>query len=202
MTPPRTLVLDIGNVLLRFDFGSALRRIAPHCQVPVLEGLAASEAIKHDYESGRIGRREFLDRVFERLGYTGPEEGFVRAWNEIFTENVPMTRIVRALHGRLPMFLLSNTSDLHMEYIRETFEVFGLLPEGVYSWEARCMKPEPEIFRLAIERLGLDPAATIYVDDLAPNIATARALGFRCVPYDPDRHDAALAEMRRFGLEV
>jgi len=56
--------------------------------------------------------------------------------------------------------------------------VFGLLRGIVVSGEERLVKPDPAIFRVAIERFGFEPADVLFVDDSAANIATARELGF------------------------
>jgi FMN phosphatase YigB (HAD superfamily) len=198
----RALLFDIGNVLLRFDLGSWVRRVAPHARIHPDIAAADLDRIKQTYESGGIGRAEFVRSMQTALDFGGPEADLVEAWCDIFEENRPMTDIVRAFQGRLPMHLLSNTNDLHLEFIRERFPVFALLPEGVYSHEAGCMKPEPRIFELAVARFDIVPAHTLYIDDLAPNIATAEALGFRCVHYHPDRHATALEVMRGHGLGV
>jgi HAD superfamily hydrolase (TIGR01509 family) len=51
------------------------------------------------------------------------------------------------------------------------------------------MKPHEAIFRAAIESFDLDPARTLYIDDLADNIAAGRRLGFVCHHYSPKRHE-------------
>ncbi len=200
---PRALLLDIGNVLLRFDLGPWHRRAAIGSRAGVDPATDKElETLKCDYESGRIDRVDFLATARKRLDYSGSDAELIEAWCDIFEENRPMTDLVRAMQGRMPMHLLSNTNDLHLQFIRERFPVFALLPEGVYSHEAGSMKPEARIFERAVAQLGLDPATTVYVDDLAPNIATAESLGFRCVHYHPDRHADALDRMRGHGLGV
>ena len=114
-------IFDIGNVLLPFDFTVALRRLREKSDVDSL--MNAMEPVKFAYESGAIERVEFLARMRGVLHYTGTEEEFIAVWEDIFTENTPMLDLVRALHGRHPLYLLSNTSDLHMDYLTGTYPV-------------------------------------------------------------------------------
>lgn len=196
----RAFLFDIGNVLLRFDFAHALTRLQAHC-APIDEArLAVLEPIKREYESGRIDRGEFQRQMRVALSYTGSDAEFLAAWREIFTENEPMTAVVRQLHGRYPLYLLSNTSDLHLEYVRESYPVFGWFEGGVYSHLARAFKPEREIYETVIRELPIEPASTLFIDDLPQNIAAARELGFQAWQYDWREHGAFVAELERRGI--
>ena len=66
----------------------------------------------------------------------------------------------------------------------------------------RASKPDPAIYRIACEQFGIEPATTFFIDDLLPNIETARALGFRTHHYHHDRHDELLADLRASGVET
>jgi putative hydrolase of the HAD superfamily len=190
------MLFDIGNVILKFDFGIALRRIAEHCELhDSAEVLAAIERIRSGYEEGQIDRAAFLRGAFDALRYRGTESDFVSAWEEIFEPNAPMVALIEQLHGRFPLFLLSNTSDIHCEYIFRRYPIFARFTAGVYSYKARASKPGRQIYEIAVRELALEPAATFFIDDLLPNIETARSLGFRTHHYHYDRHDLLLDEL-------
>jgi putative hydrolase of the HAD superfamily len=127
------------------------------------------------------------------------EAEFARIWCEIFTENAAMRATLEPLAGRVPMRLLSNTSGLHKEHLLAEFGIFQPFDGGVYSYSAKCSKPGEAIFRKTIEELDLDPALTFYIDDLEPNIATARRLGFEAHHYDARRHDEFERELNEIG---
>ena len=196
----RAFIFDIGNVLLRFDFSAALKRLREKCDPASQVVLEDWQPVTAAYERGEISRAEFQQRVKQALRYTGTDPEFVSAWQEIFEENHAMTALVRKLHGRYPLYLLSNTSDLHMDYVFRTYPVFGLFNDAVYSYRAKCMKPERAIYETAIRQFNAVPAETIFIDDLAPNVDAARALGFRAIQYSPANHDALLAELAREGV--
>ena len=184
------LLFDIGNVLVRFDFTAAAQRFAAQSTSSTEQVLSLLSPFKDDLESGRISDDDFVSQSIDRISFRGSREDFIRIWNDIFTENTPMTSVVEQLAAEHPLYLLSNTSGLHKDWLFETFPVFRHFKGGIFSHEARSMKPHEPIFRAAIETFGLDPVRTLYIDDLADNIATGARLGLVCHHYHPDRHDA------------
>lgn len=192
-------IFDIGNVLLHFDYNKARTTLraagASESDAGLVEGLG------HRYERGAVSSEEFLRELSEIFGQAVLEDVLVRAWQEIFEPNLPMWEVVEKLHGRYPLYLLSNTNALQHDYIVERYEILERFADGVYSYRARMMKPEPEIFAEAITRFGVEPAATVYVDDLAPNVEAARAAGLRAFHYDPGSHAACLQWLRGQGVQ-
>ncbi len=135
------------------------------------------------------------------LHYEGTEAEFVAAWEDIFAENHAMLDSVRALHARYPLYLLSNTSDLHIEYVFTKYPaLFALFKDGVYSYRAKCFKPDRRIFEMALEQFGVAAGETLFIDDLQPNIAAARALGFETIHYDFSRHGDFSAKLAGLGV--
>jgi len=196
----RAFLFDIGNVLLRFDFSIALRKLAAQGEVPdPVEVMARIDQIKLAYEDGQFDRAAFLRGAFDVLRYRGTEAEFIAAWEDIFVPNDPMVALVEKLHGRFPLYLLSNTSDIHREYIFRHYPFFQRFAAGTYSYEARTSKPGKAIYEIAQRQLGLEPAGTFFIDDLLPNIETARALGFQTHHYHYDQHDALLAQLGSKG---
>lgn len=195
------LLFDIGNVLLRFDFTPALARLGAASEVhdPV-QVLARIDQVKAAYEGGQIDRASFLRSCFDVLRYHGTEADFVAVWEDIFEPNEPMIALVQQLHGRIPLYLLSNTSDIHRESIFRRHPFFQCFTAGVYSYEAHLMKPDPAIYELTARQLALEPARTFFIDDLLPNIEAARAFGFRSHHYHHDQHHLLLAELTSLGV--
>lgn len=192
-------VSDVGKVLIDFDFAPAARRLAEKCPHPAETVLSLFDSIKGPYEDGRMDDEEFVREGMRLTGFTGTAEEFITIWCEIFTENLPMKASLTSIAGKVPMYLLSNTSGLHKDYFWRTYGIFEPFTDGVYSHEARCSKPGEEIFRHTIDKFDLDPARTFYVDDLLPNIETAARLGFRTFHYSFAKHrefEASLAEWR------
>lgn len=196
----RAFLFDIGNVLLRFDFNLALQRLAQDCDPAAERILELIEPVKAAYEGGRMEREAFKAEVRSILRYTGTDEDFISAWEDIFTENQPMIDLVHQLHGRYPLYLLSNTSDIHVDFIFRSYPVFSLFDDAVYSYKVRASKPEREIYEIAARQLGILPAETFFIDDLLPNIESARDVGFRAHHYHHEQHEKLLTELRAEGI--
>ncbi|MEZ5388187.1 MAG: HAD family phosphatase [Prosthecobacter sp.] len=189
------LLSDVGKVLIDFDFGIASRRLEENCGRPAAMVMSLFDDIKGPYEVGEIDDDEFLRLGMERTGFRGTPEELAAIWCEIFTPNQPMWDSLAALAGKLPMFLLSNTNELHKDFFLREFEVFRHFQDGVYSHQAGCAKPGEQIFRQTIETLDLDPSRTFYIDDLEPNIETAARLGFQTFHYSFAKHPQFEAEL-------
>ena len=191
------LLCDIGNVLVSFDFSRAAARFAEIGPFGKDEVLRVLDPLKGPLESGALMGDSFVERGMQMIQFPGTKDEFSDIWCGIFSRNEAMEQTLAGLDPKLPKHLLSNTSDLHMEYLLRTFPVFGHFTDGVYSYLAKSMKPERSIFETAIAQLNLDPAQTFYIDDLGPNIETARELGFQAFHYRMDDHaslDSALQQ--------
>jgi len=189
------LLSDVGKVLIDFDFSVAARRLADRCPHPAETVLTLFDGIKLPYEDGRMDDKSFVEQALALTGFNGTAPEFEAIWCEIFTQNEPMKATLEALAGRLPMYLLSNTSGLHKDFFLRTFPIFKPFKSGVYSYSARCSKPGEEIFRKTIAELDLDPARTFYIDDLTANIATAARLGFQTFHYSFAKHRGLQQEL-------
>lgn len=198
----RAFLFDIGNVLLRFDFNLALQKLAHHSDPAAETILELIEPVKAAYEGGRMERADFQAEVRAILRYTGTDTDFISAWEDIFTENQPMIDLVHQLKGRYPLYLLSNTSDIHVDFIFRRYPVFSLFDDAIYSYKVRASKPEREIYEITSRQLGINPAETFFIDDLLPNIESAREVGFRAHHYHHDKHENLLSDLRSEGIKV
>jgi glucose-1-phosphatase len=199
----RAFLFDIGNVLLKFDFSKALRAVAAESDVAnEIEALGLIDRIKVAYEDGQIDRPTFLRGVFDVLKYRGTDATFIAAWEDIFEPNEPMVALVEQLAGQFPLYLLSNTNDIHRDYFLRQYSFFRHFAGGTYSDTARASKPGGEIYEIACREHGLAARETFFIDDLLPNIETARGLGFQVHHYHFDRHADLLSDLRDAGVQV
>jgi len=184
------VIFDIGNVLLTFDYFIAERALVAHTGIEAPPSLEELHPLRMDHETGRITREDFVKVVREAFAHDGPEDHFMELWTRIFEVNTQMVEWARSLHGKKPLYLLSNIGCIHHDHIFEEYEFFqSLFVDGIYSYKAGMMKPERRIFELARTQFGIDPTRTLYIDDLIENVKGAEAVGFIGHHYDPSRHD-------------
>jgi FMN phosphatase YigB (HAD superfamily) len=196
------LLCDIGNVLVSFDFSRAAERFAEHGPLGKDEVLQVLEPLKGPLESGALVGDAFVEQGMRMIQFPGTKDEFSHIWCDIFSRNEAMDQTLSGLDPKLPKHLLSNTSDLHKEYLLQTFPVFSHFTDGVYSYLAQSMKPERSIFETAIAQLNLDPAQTFYIDDLGPNIETALELGFQAFHYRLDDHPSFESALQKWISEL
>lgn len=199
----RAFLFDIGNVLLKFDFSIALRKIATHSDVSdPAQAVDCLDRVKGPYEAGQIDRAAFLRGAFDALGYHGTEADFIAALEDIFEVNEPMVALVDQLAAKFPLYLLSNTNDIHHAFFTKRYPVFSQFRGGTFSHLAKASKPGHEIYQIACREHGLEPATTFFIDDLLPNIEAARALGFVAHHYHHAQHEALGAQLKEAGVMV
>jgi glucose-1-phosphatase len=186
-----TFLFDIGRVLLDFDFETSLARLLP---ADVLDGPDRLRRLidrKDEFESGVIETEAYVSWALETLGSVATPLQFRDAWQRIFTPVEPMWACVRRLSDEgHRMILFSNTNGIHTPWIFETYPGFSLFHGAVLSHQTGFVKPQPEIYEHAIALHGLDPARTLYIDDLPQNIEAGRRFGFRCWQYELANHAA------------
>ncbi|MDD5201397.1 MAG: HAD family phosphatase [Terrimicrobiaceae bacterium] len=196
------VIFDIGNVLLKFDYLVAARRLMAHNGLGEPPERPRVVAAKEALEGGRIDRAEFLRLVRPEFSHTGTDAEFVAMWEDIFEVNEPMVRFAASLAARgMPTYLLSNISCIHHEFIFRRYPVFATFRDGVFSYRAGMLKPEPGIYEIAIAQFGVEPGRALFIDDLAVNVAAAERAGLRGLVYDRADHAAAERILRALGLE-
>lgn len=189
-TPPTAALFDIGNVLVHLNFERELGKLLPSGTTDRAERLQGLLEKRDELETGALATADFITWACARLGFDGPPSAFRDAWNAIFAPIDAMWDVARHLNSRqLKLLLFSNTNAMHAEWLLAHYDIFGVFDAHVFSHEVGAIKPDPAIYHHAIAQHQLVPAETLYIDDLPANIATGRALGFRCHEYAFARHD-------------
>jgi putative hydrolase of the HAD superfamily len=129
------------------------------------------------------------------------EELFDAFWSGLFDILTPLeqnVRVLEELHRRgYRLLILSNFIEEGYHYVRSKYDFFSLFEGGVISWEIRALKPEPEIYDTLIERYGLTPSRSLFIDDREENVAGARERGLQALHHAPG---ASLEEQVHFLL--
>jgi FMN phosphatase YigB (HAD superfamily) len=201
MNPPEIVVFDLGKVLVDFDYLIAARKIAAQSRKSLAEIRVLIEQSRFiiDYETGRVTRREFYERVREATGFSGTLDEFSGFFADIFTEIPPMIELHAGLRRRgIPTYIFSNTNDLAIEHVRRNFPFFANFTGYIFSYEVGTMKPDAKIYE-ALEKLaGRKGADIVYLDDRAENVAAGAARGWRTILHETPEKTRGAA--KTFGL--
>jgi HAD superfamily hydrolase (TIGR01509 family) len=198
--PPTNIVFDVGGVLVQLRYGAFVEYLAnAGGDLRDLRTWAAVVGLDH-HESGRLDGARFLERVARSVRTRlDPDELHAR-WVDMFAPEREMLALARALMAQHRVYLLSNVGDLHWAHLDATLGLAGLVHGALPSFVAGARKPDPEIYRAAELEFGLEPAATVFIDDLAPNVVAARSCGWQGIEHRSAAGTrAALAEL---GIRV
>jgi 2-haloacid dehalogenase len=90
-----------------------------------------------------------------------------------------VVEVLRGLRARsVPCFAITNWPSESFSHVRDRFDFLGWFDGVVVSGEERVAKPDPRIFRLLLDRYGLDASSTLFIDDSPGHIAAAADIGF------------------------
>lgn len=202
--PAHRLVMDLGGVTCRWLPDRRLAALAD------LSGLPAATIDAQVFESGwddacergRFVLDELLDQLTALLALTrspATDELLRSAWAQAFE---PDPRVL-ALIGRAtcPTALFTNNGPLLEAALPADLPaVADAFDELVFSWHLGTTKPDPDAFAGAVERLGVDPATILFVDDSEANVEAARAAGWQAHQYtDPMNLQLALHAAELLG---
>ena len=187
---PNTILVDVGNVLLTVDFEPSLRTLIPPGAKDARKRIVRLLEKKDELETGHISDSDYISWASDRLGFSGSPDDFRHAWCSIFEPIPAMWKSLEEArdHG-LHLILFSNTNSIHADWFLREFPFIKSIADMILSHEVGAIKPDPAIYRHAIETFDLVPEQTLYVDDLPDNIDGGIAHGFRCHQYDHLRHD-------------
>jgi putative hydrolase of the HAD superfamily len=177
----QAIVSDLGQVILPFDVERAWSAIIPRCS---LGGPEVRRLMRQALEETRLGcgaatGAEFHRCLVERAGLRLSLEEFRVAWSDMFWVDEEVVGLIERAPVRARI-LLSNTNELHWSWITERYpEALRHFDRLLVSHECRCEKPDPRIYRMAIEATGLPPEAHLFIDDIEENVQGARAVGMR-----------------------
>jgi glucose-1-phosphatase len=196
------LIFDIGNVLVPFDWQPFKSQLLDSSVNLTAETEMEFRELMIRFDRGEMTGETFASLATRLIGFKGGEAKFIAIWNGIFSSNPPMERIIISLKERYPLFLLSNTTDLHLAYLMRNYQVLQHFRDGVYSFRAKCAKPERRIFETALKQFGVQAENTLYVDDLAANIHAASELGLKTIQYDLTKHAEFERRLAEIGVEI
>ena len=153
-----------------------------------------------DMERGAATFWEFYEFLTERAGYRGSIRDLHAIWSDFFDGPVAgIEEVLDRVRERHRVAFLSNSNEVHAELIPRQFaSLFRDDDRFIFSHRFRVAKPDPEIFRRALEVIGALPHHAVLIDDLIENVIAARGVGMRAFQFRDSR--SLLRELESEGL--
>lgn len=170
----RALIFDCFGVLYHGSLGHLRQLLSLERQQELVDLNMSS-----DY--GYISREEYLEQASALMGMSATELQTIVAQQHI--RNEPLVTYLRSMKGQYKIGMLSNVGSSVMDKLFTPDEQAELFDVMILSSDIGMTKPNPEIFQLAAERLGVLPEECIMIDDLLQNIEGALQTGMKGVVY-------------------
>jgi putative hydrolase of the HAD superfamily len=194
------LLFDLGRVVLDIDFDKALAIWARHagCTPSEIAGrFVRGEAYAH-HEIGKIDDAAYFESLRTSLKIAISDAEFLEGWNAIFAGEMPgIAPLLARASKRMPLYAFSNTNRPHVEHFSRTYaDVLGHFREMFLSSTIGLRKPDAAAYDHVVTAIGVPASRIVFFDDLADNIAGARAYGLTAVHVtSPDDVAKALAAL-------
>ncbi len=182
----KLFVFDLGNVILPFEHHQIADKlyetslVKDRCSPGDIFNFLFdhSKGFINDYETGRMTTAEFIEKIRHKYRLDVEPDEFKDIWNQIFEEDPAVTEIIRYLKDRgYPIYLLSNTNEMHFSYIMERYPIIHHLDEWILSFEVGAKKPHRRIYDMIFEKKALERHEVLYIDDIPEYIRAASEYG-------------------------
>ena len=180
----KAIIFDLGGVLLRTADFSARDQLAARLGMNryALEELIFGGESGEKAQRGEITIQEHWETLRHALHYSPSQ--FKVLLDEFFARDEidsDLVETIRRLHHTYKIALLSNAWDDLRQTLQERWNIDGLFDELIISAEVKMVKPDPRIYHLAVEKLGVLPAEVVFIDDMAVNVEAARKEGLHAI---------------------
>jgi putative hydrolase of the HAD superfamily len=182
----KTLIFDLGKVIVPFDHDIGLQILEKNCafsREDMRRKIFASKELEL-YQSGVISSDEFFIAIKTILDLQISYSLFVKIWNSSFTFTpIIDEKIIVGLSRKFRMLILSDTNEIHFEFIKTKFPVLRHFDDFILSYKVGVLKPSEKIFRLAVEKAGCRAEECFFTDDIKINVEGAKKIGIHAFQF-------------------
>ena len=199
----RAIIFDIGRVLIRVDVSRAMDGLASGLSLTPQEVWSAIEKDPHwlDWQEGRISPRDWHLHITKRLGASLTFDQFTEVWNRALDPNpIHSEAFLEKLSKNYRLALLSNTDPIHMSNEEARFPFFRFFPMRIYSYRVGTSKPNPIIYRKALQACKVRAEEAVYIDDVAAYAEAAQGLGMSGIIFQSPAQ--LQSDLRKLGVQI
>lgn len=184
----KLFVFDLGNVILPFEHRQIAQKLYEKSAnrtffLPddiFLFMFERDNGLINIYETGKMTSEEFFGHLKDRYELDLGFYEFKDIWNHIFWENHDVIDAIMYLKSNdYPVFLLSNTNEMHFSYISERYPIVNELDGWILSYEVGVKKPEKRIYDMIFEKVDVDKNDVFYIDDIEHYVEAAKNFGIQ-----------------------
>jgi len=177
---PTAVIFDVGRVLYDWDPRILYRRLIDDDRA--LDAFLR-DVVTHEWHFQHDAGRDFADTSAELSALYPQHAELIAAWGPRFLESIGdpipgMHALVDELEAaNVPLYAITNFShEFWPPFRAREAAMFDRFRDVVVSGAEKMVKPDPAIYRLALERFGLKASSTVFIDDNAANVAGAQSV--------------------------
>ena len=197
----RNIVFDVGGVLVRLHYQPFIRYLGDAGIDMTNLPAWLSNVNLEGHERGEITGHELLDRIAAMASRPLDAADLHARWLGMFERWDEMFDLATGLMDDYRVYLLSNVGDLHWAHLDAQYGIDRLVHGAVASYRVGAIKPSTEIYRKTEALFDLDPAVTVFIDDLPQNVAGARACGWHAIQQGAEAR-ATRDALRALGVRL
>lgn len=197
----KCIISDMGNVFISFDNDIFFKKITDNTSLSQsdIAGLVSENfEILRSFDKGEISPAEFYNKAVRIFKSDFDYNRFFKAYNDVFDLRTKELQILKKLKENCRVILLSNTDVMRYGFIKKNFPEILIFDAYILSHLEGCIKPDPQIYKAALEKTEAQADECLFIDDRVENIDVANALGINTIHFI-ERADLA-AELRKFNL--
>lgn len=197
----KCVISDLGNVILNFDSSIFYKKISessPYTPEQIANIVDENFKLLRAFGTGRISPKEFFKEVSDKLQLSTDFESYFSVYNNVFALKPDVIKTLAKLKAKYRLILLSNTDVKHVGFIKKKFPEIFFFDDYVLSYEVGWMKPDPQIYQIALEKAKAEAGECVFIDDLEENIEVAAKIGIHTILFTPQTN--LDAELRQLNL--
>jgi FMN phosphatase YigB (HAD superfamily) len=178
------VIFDLGNVLVKVNLNPFIHQFSKAFKIDPDElKKNENDGAYLDFQVGKIDGEAFHRITCEHYRHFVPQDRFKQIWSSMLVGEIDGTAdIVSMLHEqKYALSILSNTDPWHFEYCEKIIPALQQFEHKFLSYNLKMKKPDAEIFITVAEKLNAKTEHCLFIDDLEPNIASAKSLNFQTI---------------------
>ena len=199
-----TIIFDIGQVLAAFDSQGYLNRMKLSKEKREKVMLATVQDLSHwdEHDRGVLTDEEFIQKSLKKVPGIEPElrEFFNNIYNMVSEYDYAEQWLLDFKKAGYRLYILSNYGTTTFAYAKEHFKFLKHVDGMVISSDVHYVKPEPEIYKILLDKYQIIPEESVFMDDRADNVEMAASFGIHAIQFK--NKEQVMEELKKLDVTI
>lgn len=193
----RALLFDLGGVIVNLDYSKTIEAFEAIGlkNAERLYNQFSQSKIFDEFEIGTISEQEFIHLLQKQISRKTSQDEIKKAWNAMILDfDKSKLEQIKAYSDKIPCYLLSNTNEIHLEYIQKKLQEMPfknlelVFNKCYYSNIIGKRKPQKETFEWVLNDMGYLAKDVLFIEDSSQHIMGAKNSGLNTLHYTNDKN--------------